>query len=219
MTPNGFRLLRIAGGRARRDGAVSRSLPPAVRRRGHAGRRFDGAAVRPARRSVAAGEVAVRRAARGGAGRHLLEPFTGDFDEMVKRRVIRAGVVYNRTQYFIDEGVQRGISYESLKLFEEQLNKRLKTGLMTVHVAIVPLGARPAVLSARIRPGRPRRGDADDHAGPPQGRRLQQPDAHRRVRNRGDEDGDAGPSPAPTISRAARCPSVAAAATTRACSA
>jgi membrane-bound lytic murein transglycosylase MltF len=72
--------------------------------------------------------------------RTLLEkPFTGDFDEMVKRRLIRAGVVFNRTQYFIDKGVQRGISYESLKLFEEQVNKRLKTGPLMVHVAIVPL--------------------------------------------------------------------------------
>jgi membrane-bound lytic murein transglycosylase MltF len=66
-------------------------------------------------------------------------PFTGDLDAMVKRRLIRAGVVYNRTQYFIDKGVPRGISYESLKLFEEQLNKRLKTGLLQVHVAIVPI--------------------------------------------------------------------------------
>ena len=69
----------------------------------------------------------------------LDKPFTGDFDEMVKRRLIRAGVVFNRTQYFIDKGVQRGISYESIKLFEEELNKRLKTGLLKVHVAIVPL--------------------------------------------------------------------------------
>ena len=69
----------------------------------------------------------------------LDQTFTGDFDEMVKRRIIRAGVVYNRTQYFIDRGVQRGISYESINLFEEQLNKRLKTGLLKVQVAIVPL--------------------------------------------------------------------------------
>src|SRR5262245_53914424 len=27
----------------------------------------------------------------------LDQPFTGDFDEMVKRRIIRAGVVFNRT--------------------------------------------------------------------------------------------------------------------------
>ena len=69
----------------------------------------------------------------------LDKPFTGDFDAMVKRRLIRAGVVFNRTQYFIDKGVQRGISYESIKLFEDEINKRLKTGLINVHVAFVPL--------------------------------------------------------------------------------
>jgi membrane-bound lytic murein transglycosylase MltF len=69
----------------------------------------------------------------------LDKPFTGDLDEMVKRRLVRAGVVYNRTQYFIDRGVQRGISYEAITLFEEELNKRLKTGLLKVHVAVVPL--------------------------------------------------------------------------------
>jgi membrane-bound lytic murein transglycosylase MltF len=68
----------------------------------------------------------------------LDKPFTGDLDEMVERRIIRAGVVFNRTQYFIDKGVQRGISYESIRLFEEELNKRLKSRLK-VHVAIVPL--------------------------------------------------------------------------------
>ena len=74
-------------------------------------------------------------------------PFTGDFDEMVKRRMIRAGVVFNRTQYFIDRGIQRGMAYESLALFEEQLNKRLKTGLLKVHVAFVPL-SRDELLTA-----------------------------------------------------------------------
>jgi membrane-bound lytic murein transglycosylase MltF len=70
---------------------------------------------------------------------HLSQPFTGDFDAMVKRRLIRAGVVYNRTQYFIDRGQQRGVAYESLHLLEEEINKRLKTGLLKVYVAIVPL--------------------------------------------------------------------------------
>ena len=72
--------------------------------------------------------------------RVLLEtPFTGDLDKMVERRLIRAGVVFNRTQYFIDRGTQRGIAYESLRLFEEQLNLRLKTGLLKVDVVFVPL--------------------------------------------------------------------------------
>ncbi len=30
------------------------------------------------------------------------KPFTGDFDEMVKRRTIRVAVTFNRTHYFID---------------------------------------------------------------------------------------------------------------------
>ena len=83
----------------------------------------------------------------------LDQEFTGDLDEMVKRRLIRAGVVYNRTQYFIDRGVQRGISYESLRLFEEQLNKRLKTGVLKVHVAVVPLGRDqlfPALAAGKV---------------------------------------------------------------------
>jgi membrane-bound lytic murein transglycosylase MltF len=82
--------------------------------------------------------------------RDVLEKrFMGDLDAMVKRRLIRAGVVYNRTQYFVDRGVQRGISYESLKLFEEELNKRLKTGLLHVHVAIVPL-ARDQLFTSLV---------------------------------------------------------------------
>jgi membrane-bound lytic murein transglycosylase MltF len=83
----------------------------------------------------------------------LDRPFTGDADEMVKRRLIRAGVVYNRTQYFIDHGVQRGISYEALRLFEDELNKRLKTGLLKVHVAIMPIARDqlfPALVAGKV---------------------------------------------------------------------
>ncbi len=32
------------------------------------------------------------------------QPFTGDFDDLVKRRAIRVGVTFNRTHYFIDKG-------------------------------------------------------------------------------------------------------------------
>jgi membrane-bound lytic murein transglycosylase MltF len=70
---------------------------------------------------------------------HLDDTFTGDGDQMIARRLIRAGVVFNRTQYFIDRGEQRGLVYESLRLFEEQINIRLKTGKLPVHVAFVPL--------------------------------------------------------------------------------
>ena len=83
----------------------------------------------------------------------LDKPFTGDLDEMVKRRVIRVGVTYNRTHYFVDMGQERGITYESLKSFDEELNKELKTGNLRVHV--VPVITRrdqlaPALLEGRI---------------------------------------------------------------------
>ena len=39
------------------------------------------------------------------------QPFKGDLDEMVKRRLIRIGVTFNRTFYFVDKA-QRGIAYE-----------------------------------------------------------------------------------------------------------
>lgn len=84
-----------------------------------------------------------------GARAVLDQPFTGDLDEMVKRRIIRAGVTFNRTHYFIDRGQQRGIAYESLTNFEEALNAQLKTGNLKVHVAIVPLG-REALQSALL---------------------------------------------------------------------
>jgi membrane-bound lytic murein transglycosylase MltF len=73
--------------------------------------------------------------------------FTGDLDGMVKRRLIRLGVAYNRTFFFVDRGMQRGVSYEYGKLFEEDLNKRLKTGNLKVHVMFVPL-PRPMLASS-----------------------------------------------------------------------
>ena len=35
----------------------------------------------------------------------VLKPYTGDLDELVKRRAVRIGVTFNRTFYFIDRGV------------------------------------------------------------------------------------------------------------------
>ena len=74
-----------------------------------------------------------------GLAKALDVPNTGDFDEMVKRRIIRVGTVFNRTHYFVDGGQERGIAYEGFKRFEEDLNAHLKSGLLKVHVVMVPL--------------------------------------------------------------------------------
>jgi len=67
------------------------------------------------------------------------KPFKGDLEEMVKRRMIRIAVPYNRTQYFIDRGVQRGLAYDYGKLFEDELNKARGTGNLRINVVFMPL--------------------------------------------------------------------------------
>jgi membrane-bound lytic murein transglycosylase MltF len=85
-----------------------------------------------------------------GVREDVLKPFTGDLDEMVKRRVLRIGVTYSRTFYFVDRGVQRGVAYEYGQLVEERLNKQFKTRTKNkVHVFFVPL-PRDMLLSALL---------------------------------------------------------------------
>jgi len=64
----------------------------------------------------------------------------GDFDAMKKRRVIRALVVFNKTNYFIDNGTPRGATYDALKMFEDEINKKYKAGNLKIHVVFVPVG-------------------------------------------------------------------------------
>ena len=76
-------------------------------------------------------------------------PFTGDLEEMVTRRMIRVGVSFNRTLYFVDHGVQRGAAYEQFKMFEDTFNKKRKTGNLKVQVVFVPL-RRDLLLPALV---------------------------------------------------------------------
>ncbi len=82
----------------------------------------------------------------------LLTPFTGDLDQMVKRRLVRVGVTFNRTFYFVDKGVQRGIAYEYGRLVEDRLNARFnpqKKDDQKIHVFFVPL-PRDMLFSALV---------------------------------------------------------------------
>jgi len=78
--------------------------------------------------------------------------WTGDFEGMVKRRVIRALVPYSKTFYFVDRAVQRGLSYEITRLLEADINKKLKTGNVRIHVLCIPVSRGemiPALLEGR----------------------------------------------------------------------
>ena len=80
------------------------------------------------------------------------QPWRGDLDGMIKRRMIRALVVYSKTFYFIDRGAPHGTSYDTLTAFEAFLNRKLKRRHLRVHVVFVPV-ARDELLPA-LRDGR-----------------------------------------------------------------
>ena len=77
----------------------------------------------------------------------LLRPFTGDWDEMRQRRTLRALVVYSRMLYFVDRGKQRGVNYEFLKAFEDEINAGLKKRKLRFHVVFIPV-PRDALIPA-----------------------------------------------------------------------
>jgi membrane-bound lytic murein transglycosylase MltF len=52
------------------------------------------------------------------------EPWTGDFDRMLERRVIRVLAPYGRTLYYVDKARERGITAELVREFERYVNKR-----------------------------------------------------------------------------------------------
>jgi len=80
------------------------------------------------------------------------KPWTGDFDGMIKRRRIRFLVPYSKTYYFVDRAVQRGVAYDITRIYEADLNKRLKTGHVRIDVQCIPVSRDemiPALLAGR----------------------------------------------------------------------
>jgi ABC-type amino acid transport substrate-binding protein len=76
-------------------------------------------------------------------------PWLGDLDGMVERRQIRILVVPSRTFYFVDKGTQRGLSYDSGRAFEDEVNQKLGKKALRVEVVFVP-GSRDEILPALI---------------------------------------------------------------------
>ena len=82
----------------------------------------------------------------------IARKWTGDLDVMIKHRVIRALVVYSKTFYFIDKGTQRGTAYEGLRLFEDELNKQLRSKHEYVRFVFIPVRRDeliPALIEGR----------------------------------------------------------------------
>jgi membrane-bound lytic murein transglycosylase MltF len=76
---------------------------------------------------------------------------TGDLDEMVKQRSIRALVIVNPIGFFYSDGKPEGIQYEALQGFEKFANQKLNTGKLPVKVVFLPM--RPDQLEAALNQG------------------------------------------------------------------
>ena len=69
----------------------------------------------------------------------LSQPWTGDFDGMITRRVVRVLTVFQLGGYFLDGPREKGMTYDLVKLFETFLNERLDTGHVKLHVVLIPV--------------------------------------------------------------------------------
>ena len=77
------------------------------------------------------------------AARHVEiqnKSWTGDFNGMLNRRLIRVLVPYSRSLYFNDKGRERGITADNVRDFETWINKKYskKPGKGTITVIIYP---------------------------------------------------------------------------------
>ena len=86
------------------------------------------------------------------ARERTLAKWTGDLDGMIERRIIRVLTTYSKTNYFVDKGTQRGLVYDTVRLLEDDLNKKLENKHIRVQVLILPVSHDdliPALLEGR----------------------------------------------------------------------
>jgi membrane-bound lytic murein transglycosylase MltF len=67
------------------------------------------------------------------------KPWTGDFDRMVERRMVRVLVPYSRTLFFNDQGRERGITAENVRDFEQYVNRKYGSGKRPITMYLVPM--------------------------------------------------------------------------------
>lgn len=82
----------------------------------------------------------------------LTAHWTGDFDELLKHKAIRALVVNSKMEFFYDKGRPRGATVESLQELETAINKKLGNPNPPIKVAYIPmpLGELKSALDSGI---------------------------------------------------------------------
>jgi membrane-bound lytic murein transglycosylase MltF len=70
---------------------------------------------------------------------HLAEQWSGDFDGMQERRVIRVLVTYNKMLYFVDQGQHRGVNIDFFAAFAKHLSEKYKRGVLKTEFLFLPV--------------------------------------------------------------------------------
>lgn len=83
-----------------------------------------------------------------------VKPWTGDFDAMLERRVVRVLVPYSRTLYFVDKGHERGLTAELVRELEKHLNARFAKQLGKRPLTVVMIPTSRDKLLAQVAEGR-----------------------------------------------------------------
>jgi membrane-bound lytic murein transglycosylase MltF len=84
-----------------------------------------------------------------------LAKWTGDFDGMIERRMLRVAIPYSRSLFYFDHGRQKGLTADAAHKFEEYLNKKYKKTLKKrpITVVLIPMTRDeliPALLDGRV---------------------------------------------------------------------
>ena len=81
--------------------------------------------------------------------RVIWEPWRGDFDGMVERRVIRAVVPFGGYQFYYVDGLPKGAAYDLLQRLEEYVNEELGRRNIKVYVVVIPV-SRDELIPAML---------------------------------------------------------------------
>jgi membrane-bound lytic murein transglycosylase MltF len=77
------------------------------------------------------------------------QPWLGDYEALVERRVIRVLVPYGGYQFYYDKGRPRGAIYELVQRFETYINEELGRRNIKVYVVVIP-ASRDELLPALL---------------------------------------------------------------------
>ncbi len=82
--------------------------------------------------------------------RVIWEPWRGDFDGMVERRIVRAVVPFGGYQFYYENGRPKGAAYDLLQRMESHINRELGRRNIKVFVVVIPVSRDelvPALLN------------------------------------------------------------------------